>query len=258
MKVLILAWGLWTRLSEETTVKPKPMVEVWWKPILWHIMKTYAHYGHKDFIIALWYKGYYIKEWFSNYLLHNSDVTVDLKNNSITVHNNRAEDWKVTLVDTWNDTQTWWRIKKIIESWYIEDEEFMMTYWDGVSDININELLNFHKKYNKLVTITAVQAENRFWKLSLNGDEVIEFWEKKDNVWQYINWGYMVLNKKISRYIDDSITPFEKAPLENLVKDGELMAYKHNWFWFAMDTLKNKLDLEEMWKSWNAPWAVFK
>jgi len=182
MQVVILAWGLGTRISEETALRPKPMVEIWGKPILWHVMKIYSQYGFKDFIICLWYKGYYIKEWFANYFLHNSDVTIDLKTNKIEVHNNNSEDWKVTLVDTWSETQTWWRIKKVIEWWYIKDNEFMLTYWDWVSDVNIEELVKFHKSHWKLATLTAVKPESRFWKLTFDWDKIIEFWEKKDNI----------------------------------------------------------------------------
>jgi glucose-1-phosphate cytidylyltransferase len=257
MQVVILAGWLGTRLSEETTLKPKPMVEIGWKPILWHIMKIYSHYWYKDFVIALWYKWYYIKEWFSNYFLHNSDVTFDLKNNQMTIHNNKSEDWKVTLVDTGDDTLTWWRIKRIIEAWYINWDDFMLTYWDWVSNVNIEKLVKFHKENNKLVTLTAVEPEWKFWKLWLEWDKITEFAEKKDNEDSYINGWFMVLNKKVVEYISWDEMPFEKAPLENIAKDGELMAYKHKWFWQAMDTLKNKHDLEEMWKNWNTPWKLW-
>lgn len=257
MQVVILAWWLWTRLSEETTLKPKPMVEIGWKPILWHIMKIYSHYGYTDFVICLWYKWYYIKEWFANYFLHNSDVTFDLKSNEMTIHNNKSEDWKVTLVDTWDNTLTWWRIKRVIEWWYINWDDFMMTYWDGISNVNIEELVKFHELNNKLATLTAVQPEWKFWKLWLEWNKIYEFAEKKDNEDSYINGWFMVLNKKIVKYISWDEMPFEKDPLENIAKDWELMAYKHKWFWQAMDTLKNKHDLEEMWKNWNTPWKLW-
>ncbi len=257
MQVVILAWWLWTRLSEETTLKPKPMVEIGWKPILWHIMKIYSHYGYTDFVICLWYKWYYIKEWFANYFLHNSDVTFDLKNNEMTIHNNKSEDWKVTLVDTWDNTLTWWRIKRVIEWWYINWDDFMMTYWDWISDINIKELVKSHKSNNKLATLTAVQPEWRFWKLWLNWNSIYEFSEKKDNEDSYINGWFMVLNKKVAKYISWDEMSFEKDPLENIAKDWELMAYKHKWFWQAMDTLKNKQDLEDMWKNKNTPWKIW-
>lgn len=257
MKVIILAGGLGTRLSEETTLKPKPMVEVWGKPILWHIMKIYSQYWYNEFIIALWYKGYYIKEWFSNYFLHNSDVTFDLKNNHMKVHNNTSEDWKVTLVDTGVETLTWGRIKKIVEAGYIEDDEFMMTYWDGVSDVNIKELVEFHKKNWKLATLTAIQPEGRFGKLWIEWDNITDFAEKKDNDDSYINWGFMVLNKKVVDYIPNYLTPFEKIPLEDIAKDNELIAFKHHWFWQAMDTLKNKQDLEDLWNLRKAKWKTW-
>jgi glucose-1-phosphate cytidylyltransferase len=254
MKVLILAWWLWTRLSEETTIKPKPMVEIWWKPILWHIMKIYSYYGYNEFVIALWYKWYYIKEWFANYFLHNSDITIDVRNNKIEIHNNNCENWKVTLVDTWNKTMTWWRIKKIIEAWYIEEEEFMMTYGDWVSDVDIDKLVDFHKTNWKLATLTAIHPEWRFWKLWLSWNLVSEFAEKKDNEESYINWWFMILNKKIAEYISSYDMPFEKDPLENIARNWQLMAYKHQWFWMAMDTLKNKQDLENLWNKQNAKW----
>ncbi len=257
MKVVILAWGLWTRLSEETNIKPKPMVEIGWKPIIWHIMKLYSHYWYNDFVIALWYKWEYIKEWFSNYYLHNSDVTFDLKNNSTEIHNNNCEDWKVTMVDTWAETLTWWRIKKIIDKWYIKDDDFMMTYWDWVSNIDIKELVQFHKSHNKLATLTAVQPEWKFGKLWIDWNKITEFAEKKDNEDSYINWWFMVLNRKIVEYISWDNMPFESEPLENIAKDWELMSYKHKWFWQAMDTLKNKHDLENMWNSWKALWKIW-
>lgn len=255
MQVVLLAWGLGTRLSEETTIKPKPMVEIWWKPILWHIMKHYAKYGHNEFIICLGYKWYMIKERFSDYFLHNNDITIEIKTNKITVHNTHNDDRKITLVDTGKDTMTWGRIKRIKD--YIQWDEFMMTYGDGVSDININKLLEFHKSHGKLATLISVQPENRFGKLIIEKNKVLEFWEKKDNIWQEINWWFMVLNKKVLDYIDGDSTPFEKAPLENLVKDWELMAHKHEGFWFAMDTLQHKNTLENLWQSWNAPWKTW-
>jgi glucose-1-phosphate cytidylyltransferase len=256
MQVVILAWWLWTRLSEETTIKPKPMVEIGWKPILWHIMKIYSYYWHRDFIICLWYKWYIIKEWFANYFLHNSDVTFDLKSNEMTIHNNKSEDWKVTLVDTWDNTLTWWRIKRIKD--YITEDDFMMTYWDWVSDVNINELIDFHKKHWKLATLTAVQPEWKFGRLWIKWDNIYEFAEKKDNDDSYINWWFMVLNKKVIDFIDNDDVYFEKDPIENIANKWELMAYKHHSFWYAMDTLKNKQDLEDMWKTWKSPWKLWK
>ncbi len=257
MKVIILAGGLGTRLSEETTIKPKPMVEIWWKPILWHIMKLYSYYGYNDFIIALWYKGYYIKEWFANYFLHNSDITIDIKNNNIEVHNSNSEPWKVSLVDTGDKTLTWWRVKKIIEWWYITEDEFMLTYGDGVSNINIKDLVKFHKSHGKKSTLTAVQPEWRFWWLQLQWNEITKFLEKKDNIDTWINAWFMIMNKNIINIIDSYDIPLEETPLETLASTGELMSFKHYWFWKAMDTLKNKHDLEDMWKTWNAPWKIW-
>lgn len=254
MQTVILAWWLGTRLSEETVIKPKPMVEIWWKPILWHIMKIYSHYGHKDFIVCLGYKGFYIKEWFANYFLHNSNVTIDLKNNKIEIHNSNSEDWKVTLVDTWDETMTWGRIKRVRD--YIQWDEFMMTYGDGVSDVNINKLIEFHKSHGKLATLTAIQPEWKFGKLWLNGDQITEFAEKKDNLDSWINGWFMVLNKKVIDYISWDPMPFEKEPLEKISTSWELMAYKHKWFWSAMDTLQNKNTLQKIWESWNAPWKL--
>ena len=255
MQVVILAGWLGTRLSEETTIKPKPMVEIGGKPIIWHIMKHYAQYGYKDFIICLWYKGYVIKERFSNYFLHNNNITIDIKSNNMTVHNNHTDDWKVTLVDTWDNTMTWWRIKRVKE--FIQWDEFMLTYGDGVSDVNIDKLLAFHTSHGKLATITSVAPPGRFWKLWLEWEQIKQFAEKKDNEDSWINWWFMVLNKKIIDYIAWDEMPLEKDPLENIAKDGELMAYKHSWFWFAMDTLQNRQDLENMWNSWKALWKTW-
>jgi len=255
MKTVILAWWLWTRLAEETVIKPKPMVEIGWKPIIWHIMKIYSHYWFNEFIVCLGYKWYYIKEWFANYFLHNSDVTISTKDNSIEVHNSHCEDWKVTLVDTWDSTMTWWRIKRVKD--YIDWDEFMMTYGDGVSDIDIRALVDFHHSHGKLATLTAVIPWGRFWKLGLNWNKITEFAEKKDNEETRINGGFMVLNKKVLDYIDWDSMPFEKAPLENIAKDWELIAYKHSWFRQAMDTIKNRNDLEDLWQSWNAKWKIW-
>lgn len=250
MKTVILAWWLWTRLAEETVIKPKPMVEIWWKPIIWHIMKIYSHYWFNEFVVCLGYKWYYIKERFANYFLHNSDVTISTKDNSIEVHNSYTEDWKVSLVDTWDSTMTWWRIKRVKD--YIDWDEFMMTYWDGVSDINVKELLNFHNSHWKLATLTAVIPWWRFWKLWLQWDQVTKFSEKKDNEEIWVNWWFMVLNKKILDYIEWDSMPFESSPLENIAKDWQLMAYKHFWFWQAMDTIKNRNDLEDLREKWEA------
>jgi glucose-1-phosphate cytidylyltransferase len=255
MQVVLLAWWLGTRLSEETVIKPKPMVEIGWKPILWHIMKHYAQYGHNEFIICLWYKWYMIKERFSNYYLHNNDITIETKTNTLTVHNNNCDDWKITLVDTWDATMTWGRIKRIKD--YIQWDEFMLTYGDWVSDININKLIEFHKSHGKLATLSAIQPEWKFWRLWLDWNQITEFAEKRDNEDSWINWWFMVLNKKIMNYINSDFIPFEKDPLENIAQDWELIAYKHTWFWFAMDTLQNKNTLENMWQSGNAKWKTW-
>ena len=251
MQVVILAWWLGTRLSEETTIKPKPMVEIWWKPILRHIMKYYAHYGYNEFIICLWYKWYMIKERFANYFLHNNDITIDIKTNKITVHNNHNDDWKVTLVDTWDNTMTWWRIKRIKD--YIQGDEFMLTYGDGVSNVDLKKLIEFHTSHGKLATLTAITPEGKFWRLGLNENQVTEFAEKKDNEDNRVNWGFMILNKKIIDYIWGDQEYLEREPMDKIVNDGQLMAYKHEGFRFAMDTVKNKQDLEKIRESWNAP-----
>lgn len=255
MKAVILAGGLGTRLSEETVVKPKPMVEIGDKPILWHIMKLYSHYDVKDFVICLGYKGYVIKEWFANYFLHNSDVTIDLKSNKMSIHNTKVDDWTVTLVDTGEKTQTGGRIKRVQK--YV-DGTFMLTYGDGVSDIDIPKLLTFHKKHGKSATITAVQPPGRFGTLGMAGDRVSDFLEKPkgDGVW--INGGFFVLEPKIFDYIKDDETLWEKGPMENLARGGELMAYKHPGFWRPMDTLRDQRELDSLWSSGKAPWKVWK
>lgn len=256
MQVVILAGGLWTRLSEETSLRPKPMVEVGGKPILWHIMKIYSSYGYKDFVICLGYKWYMVKEWFANYVLHNSDVTIDTRTGGqITIHNTNTEDWSVTLVDTGADTMTGWRLKRVGS--YINGDTFMMTYGDGVSNVNIPELVKFHESHGKLATLTAVQPEGRFGKLWLDGDKIYNFSEKKDNNDTWINGGFMVLNKKVLDYIPGDEMPFEKAPLEWIANDGELMAYKHDGFWYAMDTLQNRNTLEWLWMKGDAPWKTW-
>ena len=229
------------------------MVEIGGQPILWHIMKIYASYGHKDFIICLGYKWYIIKEWFANYVLHNSDVTIDMSLGwKITIHNSKSEDWSVTLVDTGADTMTGWRLKRVGS--YINEGTFMMTYGDGVSNVDISELVKFHQFHGKLATLTAIQPEGRFWKLGLNENQVTQFSEKKDNDDNWINGGFMVLNKKVLDYIPGDEMPFEKAPLEWIANDGELMAYKHDGFWYAMDTLQNRNTLESLWLKGEAPW----
>lgn len=256
MKVVILAGGLGTRLSEETYIKPKAMVDIGEKPILWHIMKIYSHYGFNDFIICLGYKGYFIKEWFNNYYLHNSDITFDLENNSIHFYKNRCEKWRVTLVDTGKDTMTGGRIKRIQE--YIGDKIFMLTYGDGVADINIKELIKFHKHNKKIATITAVIPEGRFGAINIDKKYgVTSFSEKTDNK-NRINAGFFVLEPKIFNYIEGDETIFEKDPLENLAQEGQLKAFFHDGFWKAMDNLNDKNKLETMWKNNKAPWKIWK
>lgn len=255
MKVVILAGGFGTRLAEETHSIPKPMVEIGGKPILWHIMKIYSTYGFNDFVICLGYKGYVIKEYFANYFLHNSDVTIDIKNNNMEIHNNYSEPWKVTLVDTGLNTMTGGRIKRVAK--YLDDETFMLTYGDGVGNVNIKELVEFHKKHGKLATVTATQPEGRFGALKLEDNKVTSFAEKMDNKNSWINGGFFVLEPKVIDYINDDTTIWEREPLEKLSKDGELMAYFHHGFWKPMDKLKDKMDLEKMWSSGNAPWKVW-
>ena len=255
MKVVILAGGFGTRLAEETHSIPKPMVEIGGKPILWHIMKIYSTYGFNDFVICLGYKGYVIKEYFANYFLHNSDVTIDIKNNSMEIHNNYSEPWKVTLVDTGLDTMTGGRIKKVAK--YLDDETFMLTYGDGVGDMNIKELVEFHKNHGKLATVTATQPEGRFGALKLENNKVANFAEKMDNRNSWINGGFFVLEPEVINYIKDDTTIWEREPLEKLSKDGTLIAYFHNGFWKPMDKLKDKMELEEMWSSGDAPWRIW-
>lgn len=255
MQVVILAGGLWTRLAEETTLKPKPMVEIWGKPILWHIMKIYAAAGYTKFIICLWYKGHYIKEWFKNYLLYNADFTVNTSTGEIIIHNTSSDNWEVTLVDTWDESLTWGRIKRVWS--YIHGDQFMMTYWDGVSDIDISKLVAFHNTHGKLATLTAIVPEGRFGKLEIENGVVTDFGEKKDNSDKRVNGWFMVLNKKVLEYIDWDAISFEKEPLEKLAKIGELMAYKHDGFRFAMDTLKQKNDLENLRNAGGAPWKIW-
>ena len=255
MKVVILAGGFGTRLAEETHSIPKPMVEIGGKPILWHIMKIYSTYGFNDFVICLGYKGYVIKEYFANYFLHNSDVTIDIKNNRMKIHNNYSEPWKVTLVDTGLNTMTGGRIKRVAK--YLDDETFMLTYGDGVGDINIKELVEFHKNHGKLATVTATQPEGRFGALKLENNKVANFAEKMDNRNSWINGGFFVLEPEVINYIKDDTTIWEREPLEKLSKDGELMAYFHDGFWKPMDKLKDKMELEEMWSSGDAPWRIW-
>jgi glucose-1-phosphate cytidylyltransferase len=257
MKVVILAGGLGTRLSEETVLKPKPMVEIGGMPILWHIMKIYSSYGFNDFVICLGYKGYIVKEYFANYFLHKSDVTIDLKNNAVEVHDSQAEPWKITMVDTGNDSMTGGRIRRIRQ--YVENETFMLTYGDGVGSINIEALLKFHKENGKLCTVTSVQPSGRFGALNiLEDNSVHSFMEKPKGDGAWINGGYFVCEPGIFDYITDGdSTVWEQKPMENIANEGQMSAYKHNGFWRPMDTLKDKHDLNEMWDGNNAPWKLW-
>ncbi len=258
MKVVILAGGLGTRISEESHLRPKPMIEIGDNPILWHIMKIYSQYGFNDFIICLGYKGYVIKEYFADYYLHTSDITFDFTNhNKMIIHNNIAEPWKVTLVDTGLTTQTGGRIRRIRK--YLQNEPFMMTYGDGVSDINIPDLLAHHHKYQPLVTMTAIQPGGRFGVLDIDhhSNNIKKFVEKAKEDGGWINGGFMVLEPGIFDYLKDDDIPFEKDPLENIAAAGKLYAYKHNGFWQCMDTQRDKLQLEELWGSLNAPWKIW-
>ena len=252
MKVLILAGGLGTRLSEDTVDKPKPMVEIGGKPILWHIMKTYSQHGFNDFVILLGYKGYIIKEYFANYFLHQSDVTFDLKDNKMEIHNNSSEPWKVTLLDTGNSSMTGGRIKRAEE--FIGKSPFMLTYGDGVSNVDLTRLLEFHKSHGRIATVTAVRPPIRFGELIINDNKVEEFAEKPQSGKGWINGGFFVFNKEIFNYIEDDSIMLEREPLEKLSKMGELMAYKHDDFWQCMDTIREKEILEALLNSNSAPW----
>ena len=258
MKVVILAGGFGTRLSEETELRPKPMVEIGGKPILWHIMKIYSHYGFNDFIICCGYKGYYIKEYFANYFLHQADVTIDLSENSLSIHKSNAEPWKITLVDTGINTMTGGRIKRIQS--FVKNEPFMLTYGDGVSDVNINALIKFHQQSGKYATLTAVQPSGKFGAINLDqAGEVISFHEKPKGDSAWINGGFFVLEPQIFNYLKEGedTTIWERSPMEELAKDKQLNAFKHNGFWKPMDTLRDKSELENFWNTDNAPWKLW-
>lgn len=257
MKAIILAGGLGTRISEETNFKPKPMVEIGGKPIIWHIMKLYSFHGINDFIICLGYKGYLIKEYFVNYYRHMSDLTVNFKNNNVEIHNNNAEPWKVTLVNTGEETMTGGRIKRIAP--YLDNEDpFCLTYGDGLSDVNITESIDFHKNHGKYATISAVQPVGRFGALVLENNQVKKFQEKPKGDGSFINGGFFVLSPRVLDYIKEGdATIWEQSPLKNLVSDGQLMSYKHQGFWQPMDTLRDKNYLEELWDNRKAPWKIW-
>lgn len=255
MKAVIFAGGLGTRLSEETHLKPKPMIEIGGKPIIWHIMKIYSAHGINEFIICLGYKGYAFKEFFNNYYLHSSNVTFDFSNNHICHHEQRAEPWKVTLVDTGVETMTGGRLKRVRP--YLDDDDFCLTYGDGVADVNITELIEYHKKHNKLATMTAVQPPGRYGNLMFDGSLVDSFKEKPRGDGGWINGGFFVVNPKVIDFVIDDSTIWEQEPLDALTKNKELMAYKHKGFWQCMDTVRDKIKLEEYWQANAAPWKVW-
>ena len=257
MKVVLLAGGLGTRLSEETVLKPKPMVEIGGMPILWHIMKIYSAHGFNDFIICLGYKGYVVKEYFANYFLHQSDVTIDLAKNSMEVHDSQAEPWKITLVDTGNESMTGGRIKRIQQ--HTENKPFMLTYGDGVSDVNISELLKFHQTNGKYCTVTAVQPSGRFGAINMDTDnQVKSFMEKPKGDGAWINGGFFVCQPEVFNYIKDGdSTIWEREPMEMIAEEGQMMAYNHAGFWKPMDTLRDKHELEEDWSQNKAKWKIW-
>lgn len=256
MKVVILAGGLGTRLSEETVVKPKPMVEIGGMPILWHIMKIYSAHGYNEFVVCLGYKGYMVKEYFANYFLHQSDVTIDLSTNQVQIHDSYAEPWKITLVDTGKDSMTGGRIKRVQH--HIGNEPFLLTYGDGVGDINITDLVAFHQANGRRCTLTAVQPSARFGALDVNdANQVNSFLEKPKGDGSWINGGFFVCQPEVFNYIEDDDTSWERYPLETLAAEGELMAFQHTGFWKPMDTLRDKLELETAWNAGTADWKIW-
>jgi glucose-1-phosphate cytidylyltransferase len=256
MKVVILAGGRGTRISEETNTIPKPMVEIGGKPILWHIMKIYSHYGINDFVVCLGYRGYLIKEYFSHYFLHMNDITIDMSSNDIKIHTTSSEAWKVTLVDTGLETMTGGRIKRVEK--YVGKEPFMLTYGDGVGNVDLKALIEFHRKQGMMATITAVQPVGRFGSLDIGANDTIHsFMEKPKGDNRWINAGFFVLEPGAFDYISNDTTTWEREPLENIARNGQLNAYKHNGFWKPMDTLRDKIELETMWQAGKAPWKVW-
>jgi glucose-1-phosphate cytidylyltransferase len=256
MKVLILAGGFGTRLSEITELRPKPMVEIGEYPIIYHIMKIYSYYGYNDFVVLLGYKGYLLKEYFTNFFLHQNDVTIDLRTNKIDVHNNYSEDWKVTLLETGINTMTGGRIKRAKE--YIGNEPFMCTYGDGVANINIKELVDFHRRNKKLMTITAIQPEGRYGALNIAENNVVTAFNEKpkgDNIW--VNGGFFVCQPEVLDYIEGDHHIFEREPMERIASDNQSVAYKHHGFWHAMDTLRDNKKLNQLWMEGNAPWKLW-
>ena len=255
MKAVILAGGLGTRISEESHLKPKPMIEIGGKPILWHILKIYSAYGINDFVICLGYKGYIIKEYFANYFLHMSDVTFDMCHNKMEIHNNHCESWRVTLIDTGEASMTGGRLKRVKP--YLDDEAFCFTYGDGVSDLNIQKLVTFHQEHGHLATMTAIQPPGRYGSIDIEGTLIRRFEEKPLGDGGWINGGFFVLSPKVLDYIEGDATIWERVSLERLAREGELCAFKHTGFWHAMDTLRDKTKLEELWQSGHAPWNVW-
>ena len=255
MKVVILAGGLGTRMAEETIVRPKPMVEIGGRPILWHIMKTYSAYGLNDFVICCGYKGFMIKEYFAHYFLHMSDVTFDMERNCMDVLQKNAEPWRVTLADTGEETQTGGRLKRIAP--YLEGEVFCFTYGDGLSDVNVSELITFHRSQGTLATVTAVSPPGRFGALNLDQKRITGFKEKPDGDGGRINGGFMVLSPQVIEYIEGDHTIWERGPMERLAAEGNMAAFVHDGFWQCMDTLRDKLRLEELWESGRAPWKIW-
>lgn len=256
MKAVILAGGLGTRLSEETMTRPKPMVEIGGKPILWHILKMYSHHGVNDFVVCCGYKGYVIKEYFANYFLHMSDITFDMRSNRMEVHQKRAEPWNITLVDTGDESMTGGRLRRVAE--YVRDDEaFCFTYGDGVSDIDISACIDFHKNHGKAATLTATLPPGRFGALDIEGHRVKRFMEKPKGDGAMINGGFFVLSPKVLSYLENDATVWEQQPLQRLSADGQLMAFEHRGFWQPMDTLRDKHLLEDLWASGNAPWKLW-
>lgn len=255
MKAVILAGGIGSRLSEETVLKPKPMVQIGGKPILWHVMKIYSAYGINEFIICLGYKGYLIKEYFANYFLHMSDVTIDVKNNKLEVHQKNVEPWRVSLIDTGENTDTGGRLKRVMP--YIDEEGFCFTYGDGVANINITELINFHNSEQKLATVTTVQPPGRFGTAVIKDKSVTSFMEKPAGDGAWINGGFFVLSPRVAEYIEGDNTIWEREPMEALAREGQMAAFRHDGFWRPMDTLRDKSHLEELWNSGQAPWKVW-
>ena len=256
MKAVILAGGLGSRISEETALRPKPMVEIGGKPVLWHIMKMYSAHGINEFVVCCGYKGYLIKEYFANYFLHTSDVTFDMQNNQMEVHQRFAEPWKVTLVDTGDNTMTGGRLKRVRD--HLGDDDFCFTYGDGVSDVDITESLAFHRRHGRLATLTGVQPPGRFGVLNIKGDHVTSFEEKPHGDGGWVNGGFFVLSTKVIDLIENDATVWERGPMEQLARENQLSAYLHHGFWQPMDTLRDKNHLEELWQSGKAPWKVWK